>query len=106
MRGNKAAKKTAFRILAHIFISGIEEQLVVVTIEVGMRNNHRAADVAAWIVVAIVWLGNALVFQERIFRAKNTIAGIEISAAVEVVATALANCLERNWALGEFRTVG
>ena len=106
VRGHEIAQQAAGRMLVHILIGGIEEQLVVILVEMRAGNDHRAAKVAAWIVEAVGRRLDVLAVVVRAVGVKDAIAGIEVSAAMELGATAFADGLEGDRPFREFRAVG
>src|SRR5208337_1043372 len=85
-----------------------EEQLVVVVVEVRMREDHRAAEIETWIVVPGVGAGSDLlaggvragVVIEPVVGVQRVVAGVNIRFAVELLAARLADRVNGDGAFG------
>ena len=71
-----------------------------------VQERDRAADVAADVVVVLVCVGKALAVSVRVDRVQSAVAGVEVTFAVELVSTALAESLEDHRPLGVFSAIG
>ena len=106
LRGrNEVLQEAAGRLLIHVLVTEPEEELVPVAIEMEPGKEHRAADVAAGVIV----VGNrdriALGLLVRIFGVENGVAGHQIALSMEPLAAALAEGLEHNRPLGVLGSV-
>ena len=101
--GTKYCRKPPAGCWIHVFVRPVEEQLVVVLVEVGTRNNHRTAKVAAGVVETVGRRGHALAVVVPSVAVEHAIARVEITLSMEVGAAALADRLEGNRAFGKLR---
>ena len=55
--GNRGTEQAGIQHLIEVLEASEEEQLVAVLVEVGSRNDHRATEAAAWIIILILGFG-------------------------------------------------
>src|ERR1035438_9542148 len=90
LRGrHEILRQGASRMLVHIFVRGIEEQLVVVLVEVRTRNEHRTAKVAAGIIETVGRRGRLRAVIVPAVAIEYAIARVEIALSMELGAAAL-----------------
>src|ERR1700730_4569047 len=81
-----------------------EEYLLSAPVKTGSRNQQRTTNVPTWIIVGIRWprLTDASVLVELIVGIHDVIAGVQVSSAVELAATALGVGVYHDGTLGVF----